>query len=400
MRILTVLTYYRPHASGLTIYAERLAAALARRGHDVTILTSQYAKSLPVEETVQGVRVKRVPVAFRVSKGVVMPRFGRMATQLVQENDVLLLHLPQFDAAGVALRGRLWKKPTVITYHCDLRMPPGLLSQTANVSIGLMNELAVRFADRVVTNTRDYAEASPFLRRFFHKLEVIPPPVILPPVQPADVSSFSHLHNPENRLPVIGMASRFASEKGVEVLLDALPAILAVYPNTLVQFVGPYQNVIGEEDYFNRLSPRIKRYEESGNWRFLGYIPDQQMSAFYRNLDLLALPSLNSTESFGIVQIEAMMQGVPSIASDLPGVRQPVRIHGMGKTFPAGDSDSLAAGILGILANRQEFTRTADSGFEVYAPENVAEHYEQLFLKIISDQKFAGTHPSNIIPKD
>ena len=62
MRILTVLTYYRPHTSGLTIYAERLAKALAKRGHQVTVLTSQFDKSTPLEEEQDGVRIRRVPV--------------------------------------------------------------------------------------------------------------------------------------------------------------------------------------------------------------------------------------------------------------------------------------------------------------------------------------------------
>jgi hypothetical protein len=57
MRILTVLTYYRPHTSGLTIYAERLAQAFVRRGHQVTVMTTQYDKSLPREEMMNGVRV-------------------------------------------------------------------------------------------------------------------------------------------------------------------------------------------------------------------------------------------------------------------------------------------------------------------------------------------------------
>ena len=45
MKILTVLTYFRPHISGLTRYAERLCCALAERGHEVTVLTSQYDRS-------------------------------------------------------------------------------------------------------------------------------------------------------------------------------------------------------------------------------------------------------------------------------------------------------------------------------------------------------------------
>ena len=123
MKILVVLTYYLPHISGLTIYAERLSKALVKRGHEVTVLTSQFEKSLPREELIEGVRIVRSPVLFRISKGVIMPSFGKLANKLVTETDVIHLHLPQFDAAGIALRGRVLRKPTVITYHCDLKMP-------------------------------------------------------------------------------------------------------------------------------------------------------------------------------------------------------------------------------------------------------------------------------------
>jgi glycosyltransferase involved in cell wall biosynthesis len=155
MKILVVLTYYRPHTSGLTIYAERLCRAWAQRGHQVTVLTSQYDKSLPLEETQNGVHIVRVPVLFRLSKGVIMPQFGITANRLVRWADEIQLHLPQFDAAGVALRGRLLRKPTVITYHCDLRMPPGLMAQAANRAVLLMNNLAGIFTHRIVTYTRD-----------------------------------------------------------------------------------------------------------------------------------------------------------------------------------------------------------------------------------------------------
>jgi glycosyltransferase involved in cell wall biosynthesis len=165
MRILIVITYYRPHTSGLTIYAERLARALVKRGHLVTVFTSQFDPGLPPDEICDGVRVLRAPVLFRVSKGVIMPTFGFMASRLVMEHDVVQLHLPQFDAAGVALRGRLFNKPTVITYHCDLRMPPGVINWVANQAVSLMNELAALFTHRMVTYTQDYAENSAYLCR-------------------------------------------------------------------------------------------------------------------------------------------------------------------------------------------------------------------------------------------
>ena len=89
MRVLVVLTYYRPHTSGLTIYAERMARGLAARGHEVTVLTSRFDPATPLEELRDGVRIIRVPVLWRVGKGVIMPSFGWMATRLVRATDHL-----------------------------------------------------------------------------------------------------------------------------------------------------------------------------------------------------------------------------------------------------------------------------------------------------------------------
>jgi glycosyltransferase involved in cell wall biosynthesis len=186
------------------------------------------------------------------------------------------------------------------------------------------------------------------------------------------------------------MASRFATEKGVEVLLDALPEILRVFPQAVVQFVGAYKNVVGEEKYFHRLAPRIRQYEKSGNWCFLGFIPDEDMASFYANLDVLVLPSLNSTESFGIVQVEAMIEGVPVAASDLPGVRQPVAMHGMGKVFPPGDANALAECVLELLQNRSAYVRDPQPIQMQYLPESIAENYEREFVGI---QREIGAAP-------
>jgi len=120
MRILNALSYYRPHYSGLTVYTERLARALTGRGHEVTVLTSRYDRSLSLEEQMDGVRVKRIPVAFKISKGPIMPAFPGWAIRLLAQNDVLHLHVPQLDAAPLALLGRWMGKPVVLTYHCDL----------------------------------------------------------------------------------------------------------------------------------------------------------------------------------------------------------------------------------------------------------------------------------------
>jgi glycosyltransferase involved in cell wall biosynthesis len=379
MKILTVLTYYRPHTSGLTIYAERLARAFVRRGHQVTVMTTQYDKSLPREEMMDGVRVIRVPVAVRVSKGVLAPTFGLVATKMVWQHDVVQLHLPQFDAPGVALRARLFGKPAVLTYHCDLLLSAGLFNWIVNTVIRIQNNLAGIFSNHIVTYTQDYADHSTYLSRYRSKLTPILPPVELPPAEAGAVTAFAAAHQTGERKPAIGMAARFAAEKGVEVLLDAFPAVLEKFPQAQVLFAGQYEHVLSEQAYADRLLPRIRAYEASGHWKFLGVLNPQQMAAFYPNLDVLVVPSLNSTEAFGLVQIEAMMNNVPCVASSLPGVRRPVQMHAMGKVVPIGDSAALSGALLEILADKSKFRCDTTSLVRQYDPDAVAVEYEKLF---------------------
>jgi glycosyltransferase involved in cell wall biosynthesis len=386
MRVLIVLTYYRPHTSGLTIYAERLARGLARRGHEVTILTSHYKRNLAYKEEMDGVRVVRVPVLFRISKGVIMPTFGFQAWKWVAWADVISLHLPQFDAAGVALRGRLLGKPTVLTYHCDLKLPSGFFNSVVNQVVHGMNNLAGRFSHRVVAYTKDFATHSPYLRRFADKRVIIPPPVELPEMTDSGIAAFEKMYNPQHRHPVIGMAARLAAEKGVGVLLEAFPKVLERYPEAHILFAGQYRDVLAEDAYADEVLPMIRRYEQQDQWTFLGVLDPLQMAAFYPNLDLLVVPSLNSTESFGLVQVEAMLCGTPCVASDLPGVRQPVLQTEMGEIAPIGDPAGLAEAMLQVLDHQESYIRPRAEIEARFSTEKTIDGYENLFERMTQER--------------
>lgn len=346
-------------------------------------MTAQYDKSLPRRERIDGVDIVRVPVALRVSKGVLAPTFGIVATRLVSTHDVVQMHLPQFDAPGVALRARLFGRPAVLTYHCDLQLPPGLFNRFVNLVVQFQNNMAALLSNQIVTYTQDYADHSGYLSRYRRKLRAILPPVELPRVDEGAVKAFAQAHRVSSKKPVIGMAARFAAEKGIEVLLDALPAVLSKYPQAQVLFAGQYRDVMGEQAYFERLAPRIREYEAAGQWEFLGNLSPDQMAAFYPNLDVLVVPSLNSTEAFGLVQIEAMMNGVPCVASALPGVRMPVQMHGMGRVVTIGAPGDLARGILEVLDDPRKFRADPRALAQAYDPDAVASGYEQLFESLM-----------------
>ncbi len=379
MRILTTLYYYRPHYSGLTVYTERLARRLAARGHEVTILTSRYDPRLPAFEQRDGVTVRRLPVAFRLSKGVILPTMPYWGARLAASHDVIHLHVPQLDAAPMAVAGRLLGRPVVMTYHCDVRLPPSPVNWMAGRASRLADSITARAARAVVANTRDYAEASPFLRRFLGKLVVIPPPVEVAGATPAVVEAARERWGIRPGERLIGMAARLATEKGAEVLAHAMSRVLERFPEARVLYVGQYLNVLGEEEYARKLEPLLASLGH--HWTFLGVLSNDELGAFYSLCDVTVLPSLNSTESFGMVQVESMLCGTPVVASDLPGVREPTQRTGMGRTVPPGDSVALAQAIVEVLGARGQYHGDPRI-LKLYSSESVAEEYEQLFERL------------------
>lgn len=384
MRILIGLTYYRPHYSGLTIYTERLARSLVQLGHQVTVLTSRFNPDMPAEEVVDGVRIVRPKVMMHLSKGVIMPTLPFWAAKLIRQADVVNLHLPQMDAAYVSWMARSMGRPVVMTYHCDLQLPTGLVHWVANQGAHVASHLSALGSDVIVTNTRDYAENSPFLRHYLKKMRYIPTPIELPQINGREVTTFQQKYHilPEQR--VIGINARLATEKGVEYLIEALPQVLQKHPTARVLHVGQHENVLGEEQYARKLCPMIERLGE--HWNFLGVLPPEEHAAFMHASDVLVLPSINMTESFGMVQVEAMTCGTPAVATDLPGVRCAVRETGMGRIVPPRDSKALAQAINDVLERPEAFTGDANAVQKHYSSQNVARQYEAIFKELTSSK--------------
>jgi glycosyltransferase involved in cell wall biosynthesis len=206
---------------------------------------------------------------------------------------------------------------------------------------------------------------------------------------PADVAIFRLSHGlgangAEPPSPVIGLATRFAAEKGIDTLVAALPTLRERFPRLQVLFAGPHENIVGELQYRERLAPAIS--SQGDRWKFVGTLdPVTEMPAFFGALDCLLVPSVNSTESFGLVQVEAMLCGTPVVASDLPGVREPTRMTGMGLVVPPGNPDALADGVTRVLEERSRFDRPRAEIAELFDLDRTLESYEELFEDLLAN---------------
>lgn len=382
MRILFALTYYRPHISGLTIFAARLAEALAARGHEVTALASRHSPELAREETLDGVRVVRVPVGLRVSKGALMPSYAGAARPLVRTAEVVVTNLPAtpMEAVVLPILARFGaRRPVAAVYYCDVRLPGGLFNRVVDEAVYLTNVAACALATRVVTLTDDYARHSPVLRRFRAKCESITPAVRFEPPAREAASAFRARHAPRGET-LVGMAARFAAEKGVEHLLEALPRVRREVGPVRLLFTGDPRGAVGEERYWERMRPLLER--EGDACAFLGTLGLGELAAFYAACDVTVLPSTNSTEAFGLVQLESMLCGTPVVASDLPGVRVPVGETGMGRVVAPGDASALARALVEVVRDREAFVRPRAEVERRFSFDAMVTAYEELFARL------------------
>lgn len=387
MKLLFALTYYYPHISGLTLVVQRLAEALAARGHLITVLASQHSRELPREETHGGVRIVRVPVAFRVSKGAVMPAYARVAPSLVRAHEGVLINLPNtpVEAFVLSFLSRLViRRPVVAAYHCDLQLPGGLAGRLLSEAVFLSNAATGLLARRVVAGTDDYAAHSRFLRLFERKRDTIPYAVPMRPANGEAVRAFRLRHAPRGER-LIGVAARFASEKGVEYLIDALPRVRERIPDVKILFTCDPRHVIGEADYWRRVEPMLAGVRE--HVAFLGTLDAEQLAAFYGACDVTTLPSVNGTESFGLVQLESMLCGTPVVASDLAGVRVPVQTTGMGRIVPPRDAVGLADALVEVMLRRERYVRPRAEIEDHFSFDRMVRGYEDLFERLTTGKR-------------
>lgn len=375
MRILTSLTYYWPHWTGLTKTAQLVAEGLARRGHHVTVLTGRHERSLPARESIEGVNVVRVDSVARISRGLVMPGFGRAALRLARGHDVVHIHTPMLEAWLVAALSGVRHRPLVMTHQGDLVMPEGGFNRAVQRGVSAMMGRAAKDAAVVTTLSEDYARHSAFLRPVLNKIEAIPPPVQLPEPEPQRVAEWRAELGLEG-VPVVGFAGRWVEEKGFDTLLAALPRMLEESPDLRLAFAGEHQ--ISYESFFERCEPLVARHRD--RIVFVGLLRDQQQLAdFYALADVLALPS--RSDCFAIVQVEAMLSGTPVVVSDIPGAREVVTRTGLGRLVPPDDPEALAEGLLGVLSEPERYEGARERVLADYDPERTLDAYEDVLVR-------------------
>lgn len=375
MRVLSVVTFYHPHWTGLTAFATRLAEGLAARGHDVTVLTTRHDGTLEPRETRRGVRIVRLAPLGYVTRGPLLPGFPFAFARLASRHDVVHVHTPLGEAWLVSWGCRLTRTPLVMTHHGDLVMPAGVSNRVVEWAVGGMMSRAARAAAAVTTLSDDYGAHSGFLAPLRGRtLQAISPPIDIPLPDPEAARVWrQQLGLGDARL--VGFAGRWVEEKGFDYLLQALPLMLARDPRVRFVYAGDHQ--VFYERFYEACAPLLGPHRD--HVTFVGLQRDRQRLAnFYAMCDAFALPS--RTDCLAAVQVEAMLCGTPVVASDIPGAREAVSRTGMGRLVPPHAPAALAEALLDVLDRRSTFVKPRAAIRAVYDPDDSIMRHERVLL--------------------
>lgn len=362
MKVLMLSWEYPPKSvGGLAQHVYDLTNALAESGIEVHLITAG-EKGAPAYEEVSRVKVYRVE-PYRVSSPDFVTWVAQFNVALLEraipllgdagEFQVLHAHdwLVAYAARAVKHAGRL---PLVVTIHAtEYGRNNGLHNDTQR-HISDIEWWVTYEAWRVICCSH-YMEGE--VRHVFQlpqdKVAVIPNGV--------DTAGFiaknrtvqrSDYAAPDEK--IIFYVGRLVREKGVQVLLDAAPEILAHHPQA--KFV-----IAGKGPYLDSLKHQAALLGIANRVYFTGYISDETRNSLYSWADVAVFPSLY--EPFGIVALEAMAARTPVVVADSGGLGEIVR-HGVdGLKAYSGNSHSLAQNILAILKQPQLAQRLRENAY-------------------------------------
>lgn len=343
MKIAHIICTFPPYQGGMGNSVACFAMESVKLQHQVTVITPHYGQVADAVSEWRGLRVLRLKPWLAIGRAAILPNIFKY----LPDFDVVHLHYPFYGTAELVALAKLKmgrKLKLVVHYHMDTtaRGLKGLIFSFFNF-FGL--PIILRLADEITCASLDYIKHSNVGRYYLRhrqKFTQVPFGVDLQKFKPKDIGQPKVSAN----ILFVGSLDRAHYFKGVDNLIKAFAQLSPRLPQARL-------TIVGQGD----LAPAYKYLAQTHNIadqvKFIHNADDQTLIACYQDSDLLVLPSVNQSEAFGLVLLEAMACGKPVVASNLPGVRSVFKNGKQGFAVRPDDVGDLAEKIAMILTNEE-----------------------------------------------
>jgi rhamnosyl/mannosyltransferase len=344
MRVLQVGKYYHPYSGGIESHMRLLCEELkASVQLDVVVCNS---KRRSAHDVVDGVRVTR---CYEVAKAASTSICPTMPLELSRRQyDIIHFHFPHpMGVMSYLASVRPRPHAVVVTYHSDIIRQRRLLRAYAPFMHAVL-----RRADAIICATPHHIETSEVLQRYRSRCDVIPFGLDRGPFERTNAidAEAAAIRARYGGGPLVLAVGRLIYYKGFEHLVRAMRGVAA---HLLVIGAGPLR------DPLERLA---RECNVADRVHLLGEVSGH-LAPYYHACDVFALPSVERSEAFGIVQLEAMASGKPVVNTALDsGVPYVSRHEESGLTVPPANSDALVAALNRLLRDPVWARSLGDAG--------------------------------------
>lgn len=367
LRILLQCMYYPPELGGLESHVAGLAMGLARRGHDVDMLTSRSRRGFRRRERLEGVDVHRVwmpsrgPVGWAAHVAATLPAHARLARRA----DLFHAHTFPCGLPPMVTRRR-YPRPLVLTLHTS-----HFLMRAGRPAWRSLFRRIIRAADYLLATSEEIRRVA---------LDIYPHPRSEVMTNAVDTELFRPVaRRTEDGRRRIVVPRRLFPKNGVEYFVRAVPQIL--------RDIDAEAIIVGDGPERARLMDLARELRVVDRVQFLGARAHEEMPAVFATADVVVIPSL--MEATSIAALEAMSCGVPVAASAVGGLPEIVD-GGVGALFEPANPQALAAAV-GSLLSRNDLPALGREGrrrvVANWSIDRLVRRHVEIYANLIDESK-------------
>lgn len=366
MKILQ-LGKFHPIRGGVEKVMLDLTTGLSRRGIECDMLCAATKGSYTIKLN-PSANIFAVRALAKVKATMLSPAMIWRLRRIAKSYDIIHIHHPD-PMAALALQLSGFRGRVVLHWHSDIVKQRLLLH-----AIRPLQSWLIRRADVIIGTSPAYIAQSPWLADVQKKCHCVP--IGIDSIAAAGNDDINRIRARYGNRKIIFSMGRLVSYKGFEYLIDAARHL----PDSYVVLIG------GGGPSGQSLRRQIVQSGLESKVFLLGYVPEQELPAYYRAATIFCLPSVERTEAFGVVQIEAMSCGTPVVATEIPGSGVSwVNAHGISglNALPA-NPESLANAIIAVDENRTKYSEGARLRFEsVFTANRMYDNIMHIYSSLI-----------------
>jgi rhamnosyl/mannosyltransferase len=312
VKILHIGKYYPPFHGGIENFMCSLMEQQKLEGHQVSAIVHHHIKKQAfVEQKINGVNVYRIPLLGQLLYTPISPSFGYYLNKIIKKEnpDIIHIHTPNLSAFWCLIFPSVRKLPWVIQWQSDvIGAVPDIKIKLLYPFYSVLEKMMLNQTSKIIVATPSYAKTSIPLKKYYPKVEVVPLALSESLLEKSDNSNNNRRDSVVNLL-VIG---RLTYYKGHNLLIRAIGKLKK-------QDVHFTLNIVGDGELKDIIQAEINFLKLNENIKLLGKLSDEELAEKLEETDLLCLPSIERTEAFGVVLLEAMRASKPCLVTDVVG---------------------------------------------------------------------------------